>query len=121
MNVANIPMVTNALMNTTIRSPAIPLPNIYGYAVQAVYTGTPTGTLTLECSADAFKYANDAQPQVPVNWDTITDSPFTVTSAGIYVWNVTGCFYNFVRLVYTDASGGTSTARLTAVINVKGP
>lgn len=107
-------------MNTTITSPAVPLINIYGYAVQAVYTGTPTGTLKLQVSADAFKYAGNPQPQAPTNWDDVPDSFFTIDSAGIYVVNVIGAFYNFVRLVYTDASGGTSTAKLTAVINVKG-
>jgi hypothetical protein len=120
MQTANQIIISNQTMNTTINSPAIPLPNIYGFAIQAVYTGVPTGTLKLQASVDAFKYANDAQPQVPVNWVDIADSAFPVSSAGIYTWNYNGAFYTFVRLVYTDASGGASTAKLTATINLKG-
>lgn len=120
MQTGNKVFLTNVLMNTNITSEALPLPNIYGFAIQAVYTGTPGGTLKLQASVDAFKYASDVNPQVPVNWVDIADSSFIIDSAGIYVWNFTGSFYTFVRLVYTDSSGGTSTARLTATLNVKG-
>lgn len=120
MNTANKILSSNVLMNTTINTEAVPLPNIYGYAIQAVYTGTPTGTLRLQASADAFKYANDAQPQVPTNWTDITDTSVSISSAGSYMWNVIGVFYTFVRVVYSDSSGGMSTARLTTTINVKG-
>jgi len=116
----NAPLVTNAVMNTTINSPAIQLDQIIGYAIQAVYTGTPTGTLKLQASNDPVKLAYDVNPQVPINWTDIADSDFTVTSAGIYTWNVTDVFYTFVRLVYLDSSGGTSTAVLNANINFKG-
>jgi len=120
MNVFNDPIVVNAVMNTTITSPAVPLVNTYGYAIQAVYVGVPTGTLKLQASADPFNYASPVQPPVPAHWTDIADSSFAVTGPGVYIWNVTGAFYNYVRLVYTDSSGGTSTAVLNALINAKG-
>lgn len=120
MRVANKQLLSSVLMNTTINSDAIPLPNEYGYAIQATYTATPTGILKLQASNDAFKYANDAQPQVPTNWTDIDNSSLAISASGNMMWNVTGSFYTFVRLVYTDSSGGTSTARLSAIINVKG-
>jgi len=120
MKTANQIIVTSALMNTTVNSPAVPLQDIYGYAVQALYTGTPTGALKLQASCDAFKYAHDVNPQTPQTWTDVTDSSFSITSAGSYVWNVTGAFYSFFRVVYTDGSGGSSTARLTITVNVKG-
>jgi allantoicase len=120
MRVSNSDLMIDVVLDATRVSDAIPLPNIYGFAIQAVVTGTPNGTFKLQASVDAFKYANDNQPQVPTNWTDIADSAFTFTSAGSFVWNFTGCFYTFVRLVYTDASGGSSTATVNAVINVKG-
>lgn len=120
MRTANKALFTNTVMNTNLNSVAIPLPDIYGYSIQASYTGTPTGTFKLQASSDAFKYVNDAQPQVPVHWTDIANSSIAISASGDYMWNVTGSFYNFVRLVYTDASGGTSTAVLNATINNKG-
>jgi len=120
MKTNQIPIVTNAVMNTTINSTPVAIPDIYGYAIQAVYTGTPNGTLKLQASADPFKYVTPNTPQTPTNWVDIADSSFTITSAGTYMWNYNGSFYTFVRLVYTDASGGTSTAVLNANITIKG-
>jgi hypothetical protein len=120
MRESNSTLVTNTVMNANIISPAVELVNIYGFAVQAVYTGTPTGTLKLQASNDAFKDVNAGIRQVPVNWTDIADSSFPITSSGVYIWNFNGCFYSFVRLVYTDASGGTSTAVLNANIQIKG-
>lgn len=120
MKASNSVLVHNAVMNTTITSPAVNLFNIYGYSIQAVYTGVPTGTLKLQASVDPILLASDVQPQVPTNWTDVADSDFSITSAGIYVWNVTGTFYTFVRLVYIDGSGGTSTAVMNANINIKG-
>ena len=120
MNVFNEPIITNAVMNHTISSAAIPIVNSFGYTVQAVYTGTPTGSLKLQGSNDKFEYVNAAQPQVPTNWNDIKNSSFSITSAGICTWNVQGPFYNYVRLVFTDGSGGLSTAVLNATFNAKG-
>lgn len=121
MRISNSPLITNLVMNTTLNSPAIQLTNIYGFAVQAVYSGTPTGTLKLQASNDAFLPVNDNQPQVPVNWTDIANSSVAISSSGVYIWNFNGSFYTFVRLVYTDSSGGASTAILNANINIKGP
>jgi hypothetical protein len=92
---------------------------MYGYSIQVVFTGTPTGTFKLQASCDSCLIADF--PNFPTNWQDITDSPFTVSSAGDYVWNVFDVMYNWVRVVYTDASGGTSTAVITScTFNGKG-
>lgn len=121
MNVANEQIITNVVMNANRVSAAIPVVNIYGYAIQATYTGTPTGTFKLQASADKFDYANPTQPPVPTHWTDISGSSQAVSAAGDFMWNVTGCFYTYVRLVYTDGSSGASTAVLNARINIKGP
>lgn len=120
MNVFNDIILNKVVMNTTITSQAVPVVNMYGFAIQAVYTATPSGTLKLQASADPFNYASPVQPPVPTNWTDVTDSSEPVSGAGVFIWNVTGVFYNYVRVVYTDSSGGTSTAVLTVTINGKG-
>jgi hypothetical protein len=96
------------------------LPDIIGYAVQAVYTGTPNGTIKLQASVDPFKYVVNGGLQAPTHWADIPSSSITLNAAGVYIWNITDVYYTFVRVVYTDASGGTSTAVLNVNICTKG-
>lgn len=119
MKTNDLLIINAAVMNANLASTPVPLLDIYGFAIQAVYTGTPTGTLKLQCSCDPFKN-NGITPPAPTNWTDVTDSSTSISSAGSYVWNVTGAFYNFVRVVYTDGSSGSSTAVLTIRMVVKG-
>lgn len=105
---------------TVITSNPVRLDQIYGYAIQAVYTGSPVGTLKLQASSDSparQTQVSNGGPDVVTNWTDITDSSEAVSGAGSFMWNVTGCFYNYVRLVYTNASG---TGVLTAKLSEKG-
>ena len=96
------------------------------YTIAAIITGTPSGTLKIQASNDPE--TNDTQtnstglaPAVgPVNWVDIADSSFAVASAGETMWNVRYIGYNYVRVVYTDASGGTSIATMNVIYNGKG-
>lgn len=102
---------------TVVNSNPIRLDQIYGFAVQAVWTGTPTGTFKLQASCDTppnqSQVANGG-PDPITHWDDIANSSYAVGgSAGSYTWNFNGSFYNYMRLVYTNASGtGTVTANL---------
>lgn len=133
MKTYNSPVSTNQHLNVNSNSPYIQVKNIYIYALAAVITGTPNGTLKLQASNDpATNETQVNQPTVPgqpptnppskapVNWVDITDSTFTVTTAGETMWNVRAVGYNFVRVVYTDASSGTSTATMNITMNGKG-
>jgi hypothetical protein len=111
----NIPLATDVTLNTNINSANMQLLQIYGYCIQAVITGTPNGTFKLQASCDPFNNQG-----LVTNWTDITSSSYTATTAGSYMWNVSDSMYNWVRLVFTDASGGTSTATLKAVLNAKG-
>ena len=118
MRVNNEPNIIPAgtVMNADINSVAIPLNQIFGYAIQIFFTGTPTGTFKLQSSCDA----NSGNTN-PVNWSDISKSTFSVTAAGDVEWNVTDVGYTWVRVVYTDGSSGLSTAIITvAQINIKG-
>lgn len=108
------------VMNSSFNSAVVPLTNVFNYAIQIVFTGTPTGNFTLQSSCDTDTPANLINPN-NMNWTTIANSSFTVTAAGNVEWNVDGAGYTWVRVVYTDTSGGTSTAVVTsATFNGKG-
>lgn len=67
--------------------------NMFGYSIQAVFTGSPNGAFKLQASLDG------------ANWDDIADSSESVTEAGNIVWNVSSVQYPQVRVVYTRSSG----------------
>lgn len=124
MHVYNNVMVANVVMNATITSPAFIMKELYGFAIQAVYTGTPTGTLKLQASADpatSINPGNSVGANVITNWTDIANTSTALSAAGNTLYNVPDVMYNWVRLVYTDGSGGTSTAVLSARFNAKGP
>lgn len=119
----NKKITTNQILNANINGPAAALKNIVMYSVVANITGVPTGTLTLQASNDpetnTVMPLNNPQPP-PTVWATIANSNFTVTTAGVTMWNVSDVAYNYVRVVYTDASSGASTAHMDVVVNAKG-
>lgn len=124
MRVYNVPNIIPAatVLNTTVNSTPMQLYEMYGFSIQAVFTGTPTGTFKLQASNDPVYASNiPAGARVVTNWTDIANSMVTVTAAGDYMWNVTDSMYNFVRVVYTDGSAGASTAVLTVcTFNSKG-
>lgn len=127
MRVFNIQNQTSVLLNTSINGPYVPLKSIFMYCIASTITGTPTGTLKLQASNDPetndtqYNVTNGRPPSVaPTHWVDITDSTFTVTTAGTTMWNVREIGYNYVRVVYTDTSSGASTATMTTVFNGKG-
>lgn len=120
MRTYNEIMVNAEDMDADITGPATELQNIYGYSIQAVYTGaTCDGTIKLQCSVDPVRNATPSPPQ-PATWTDIADSSYTITSSGSYVWNVENVMYTWVRVVFTDGSGGTNDGTLTLRINAKG-
>lgn len=96
------------------------LDQVYGIAIQAVFSGSPVGTVKLQGSCDHGGSGMPGQPPndaAVVNWNDIKDSSTAVTGAGIVDWNYNGVFYNWIRLVYTATSG---TGSLTVTVKTKG-
>lgn len=111
------------VLNANLNSAPMQLQHMFGFSIQLVWTGTPTGTFKLQGSSDSVYVAprNTLSPETPVNWTDIANSSEAVSAAGSFMWNVSDAFYNFVRVVYTDASSGASTAAITvATMNGKG-
>jgi|WetSurMetagenome_2_1015567.scaffolds.fasta_scaffold566499_1 hypothetical protein len=129
MKVYNIPIsatlggATTVATNANFNSYAYQVWDTFGYSIQVVVTGTPTGTFKLQCSADPVPQGPNSTPftgVVPTNWTDVGNSSQAVSAAGSVVWNVSDAMYNWVRVVYTDGSGGTSTATFTGRFNAKG-
>lgn len=123
MRTYNKQIQTATALNADNNGAAAPLKNIYMYSIAANISGVPTGTLKLQASNDPE--TNDTMPNgapkpTPTNWADIDDSTFTVTTAGTSMWNVREVGYNYVRVTYTDGSGGVSTATMDVIINAKG-
>ena len=122
MRVVQIPLIipVGTVMNATIDSIALGVPQMFGAAVQIEFTGTPTGNFKLQASADPW-VANPTAAQVPTNWTDVADSTFTVSAAGNVMWNISDIEYNWLRVVYSDTSSGMSTAVISnADANLKG-
>ena len=121
MRVFNKQIATDVPLNADYTSAYVPLKSIVLYTISANITGTPSGSIYLEASADPE--TNDSVPlstAPPTNWAVIADSAFTVSAAGVSMWNVQAVGYNYVRVVYVDGSGGTSAATMDIVFNGKG-
>ena len=124
MQIYNYPNIIPAgtVMNTTFTSTAMQINNQLFYAVQIVFTGTPTGSFALQASCDSAlnTVSPGAFPFVVTNWTTIPSSTQAVVAAGSIMWNMDFQAYNFVRVLYTDGSGGASTAIITvSTMNAK--
>jgi hypothetical protein len=96
---APIKIVTNGSMTGNITSTAVDLVRTQQYSIQAVWSGSPVGTIQLNVSNDIGSCANAS------NWVTYTSSLQTVNGAGNFLWNVAYANYNCVEVVYTFTSG----------------
>lgn len=97
-----VPIVTTGNMASSITSSACDLTYYDGFAIQAVYTGSPSGTFKIQVSADAGACTT---------FSDYTNSSQTISAAGDYIWIVNSSAYHCARLVYTLTSGsGTLNA-----------
>ena len=99
---------------TEISLPGL-LAHVWGYSVQAIFTGTPVGSIRLQGSSDPAPDANFSAANYPVvNWTDIANSTQVVSGAGTVAYDVVKTGYNWVRAIYT-ASSGTGTVTIQFV------
>lgn len=96
-----------AISAVTFNSSGLPLAQMYGYSIQALWTGTLAGTIKLQATIDGSTWS-----------DIGSTSQALGGAAGSFLWNVTGAFYNQVRVALT---GVTGTGNLTVWQQAKGP
>lgn len=85
-------------------------------SIQAVWSGTPTGTLKLQVSNNAFKDnvgTDDSNSwNAGATWEDLPGSSCdTGGAAGHHMWELWKCGYEAIRVVYTR-SAGTGTLNL---------
>ena len=105
-------IITNAAMTQSLTSSVVDLNQMIVFAVQAVYSGSPSGTLSLQASCDNVPSANQV-----VNWTTIANSAVNITTAGSSSWNYSLVGYRWVQAIYTFSSG---SGTLNITLNAKG-
>lgn len=93
--------------NVTKGSVAFWATDILRCSVQIGTTGTLNGTIQLRVSNDIAVGLPKNQYQ-PANWSLI-GTAVTVTTAGVYLIPYIETSYEYIQLLYTDSSGGTST------------
>lgn len=90
-------LITNGDMSLTLTSIPFPLWQVVGYspgcAIQAVFTGTPNGTLTLQASLDG------------INYSTVGGSTQAIAAAGSFLYNISGVYYPFLELKFVPGGG----------------
>lgn len=120
MRTANYTLFVNTPMSGNAESEAIILPNIFGYSIQAVFTGSSiNGSIKIQVSDDPAPQFNPSN-EVPTNWTDIPCSMVTLVEAGDITWNVMDVMYAWYRLVYVDGSSGASNGILSARAQEKG-
>lgn len=102
MRYYNDPILNAANAATNQNSTAVNVQLARFASVQAVVTGSATGTLKLQVSND--------DNGSPTNWSDLTGATVSVSGAGVYLIPAQNMSYQFIRAVYTAASGtGTIT------------
>ena len=119
MRFDNTLVVNAADASVTVTSSAITLENIFGYAIQVVFTGSPVGSLKLQASCDQGSNPINASAIGAgiTNWNDIAGTTVAISSAGLTLYNMDAQYYKWVRIVYTPDSG---TGTVSARINSKG-
>ena len=102
------------VMNTTLHGIAMSVQKALNFSIQVVFTGTPTGSFFLEASDDPYVIGANGTLNLPTNWTTVANSSQSVSAAGNVMWDYGQCGFNWIRVSYTDSSGGTSTAVISS-------
>lgn len=111
---------TTATVASTRSSLAQWANDIVRASFQVVITGSPNGGIKCQVSNDQAVGLPANQFQ-PINWNDNPDSPLIqITAAGVYLIKSFECSYQYLRLVYVDASGGTATGNITGRMESKG-
>lgn len=119
MRLSQTQIILNASMVAEVDSKPQDLNQVPLYSIQAVWTGSPVGSLKLQLSNDIIN-SNPPQAYNPiqiVNWTDYSGSLTVVNGAGNFVWNCLDVGYRWVRLVYVFSSG---TGTLNATFCGKG-
>lgn len=105
-------LVLNAPANASVNSTPVYATDIVQTSAQAVASGTAAGTLQMQASDDYLPGSpTTSSASQPTHWNNI-GAPVTVAGAGSYLIPVIETSYEWLRVSYTDTTGGTATGTL---------
>lgn len=114
----NNSLILNAVLaNANQNSKVIWANDIVRASFQLAATGTAAGTIQIQASNDQATGTSAGQ-FIPTNWNNV-GSPVTVNGAGSYIVPEIECSYEYLRLTYTDTSGGTFTVPVSGTYQVE--
>lgn len=115
----NSPIIFKADMSANITGPATIIQMLPGISYDIAWTGTPTGTFSVQVS-NTFRQSPDGTITNAGNWTTLPSSSFSGTfpvpsgSASNGFIDVMGTEAYAIRLVYTAVSGSGSLTVVAA-------
>ena len=114
MKVSNYNILNNVDLSTTQASEPVNLYQVFMYAIQAVLTGAPVGSIKLQVSCDPNQPSPGSTTQpMPTNWTDVAASVTAISGATSTIWEDQAAPYAWVRIVYTASSGsGNASARI---------
>lgn len=111
-----VKIITSGNMAGSLSSSGLDMFNMAIGSIQAVFTGSPVGTLKLQISNDIVPTPTAGAANLAsnvVNWTDYTGSSQSISAAGNFMWILDATGYRWLRLVYTFSSG-TGTLNVTA-------
>lgn len=117
----NTPLINAVSMATSITGPATYINQLPAISYDIQWTGTPTGTFSVQVS-NTYAQTPGGAVSATGNWTTLPSSSFTGTypvpsgSAGGGFLDVVGTGAVWIRLIYTASSG---SGNLTVVCAAK--
>lgn len=113
MHFVNPSLINNLVASASISSSPVDMNQVVKFSVQAsVGTGTVNGSLQIQVSNDPCSIGNLYQDFTPTNWSNL-GSAVAIAASGVFLIAQQDSCYRSLRAVFTDASGGTSTAKIT--------
>ena len=108
-------LFSNDSLAASINSSGMQLDNVTRISFQSIITGSPVGSLNLQCSNDLV---NDVASVV--NWQDYVSSSQAVNGVGLNMLELTAVNVKWVRLKYTRTSGsGNITTNFYSILDGK--
>lgn len=107
MRIANDLCIDGGVMTGTsiINGTPVWVGHAVGISLRAEWTGSATGEIKLQASCNPKVQTTDGASPVITDWTDITNSEYTIATAGDYMWNIDYAYYPWIRVVYENATG----------------
>jgi len=99
-------IIVNGNMASDVYSTPFPLLGTIGFSIHLIWSGSPTGTFTIEASNDVL---DDSQAQAVQNWSVVGNTSQAISGAGKLMYNLDAQYFRWGRIHYAAGSGGNAS------------